>query len=114
MAAGGVARHRSARDRHWLARPFGRRRLRRACEQRRGVVPRPERTSLHRRDAAHPHAPASDDARRGRLLLQRRGHRGRWERAYGAGVTRSPPEEPWFNPIAEFLGPAYLRNAFTT
>jgi SAM-dependent methyltransferase len=23
------------------------------------------------------------------------------------------PDGPWFNPIAEFLGPAYLRNAFT-
>jgi cyclopropane fatty-acyl-phospholipid synthase-like methyltransferase len=28
-------------------------------------------------------------------------------------VTRTPPDGPWFNPIAEFLGPAYLRNAFT-
>lgn len=24
-----------------------------------------------------------------------------------------PPDDPWFNPLAEFLGPAYLRNAFT-
>ncbi|MGZ4677087.1 MAG: hypothetical protein ACXVKA_08225 [Acidimicrobiia bacterium] len=24
------------------------------------------------------------------------------------------PEGPWFNEIAGFLGPAYLRNAFTT
>ena len=24
-----------------------------------------------------------------------------------------PPDGPWFNPLAEFLGPAYLRNAFT-
>jgi SAM-dependent methyltransferase len=24
-----------------------------------------------------------------------------------------PPQGAWFNPIAEFLGPAYLRNAFT-
>src|SRR5262245_14293225 len=23
------------------------------------------------------------------------------------------PDEPWFNPVAEFLGSAYLRNAFT-
>jgi len=23
------------------------------------------------------------------------------------------PDGPWFNPVAEFLGPAYLRNAFT-
>jgi SAM-dependent methyltransferase len=29
-------------------------------------------------------------------------------------VSDAPaPESPWFNPIAEFLGPAYLRNAFT-
>jgi hypothetical protein len=24
-----------------------------------------------------------------------------------------PPERDWFNPVAEFLGTAYLRNAFT-
>lgn len=27
--------------------------------------------------------------------------------------TPSVPEGPWFNPLAEFVGPAYLRNAFT-
>jgi SAM-dependent methyltransferase len=26
---------------------------------------------------------------------------------------RDPPEEPWFDELARFLGPAYLRNAFT-
>ena len=30
-----------------------------------------------------------------------------------AGVAETPPTGAWFNPIAEFLGPAYLRNAFT-
>ena len=29
-----------------------------------------------------------------------------------AGVV-DPPPEAWFNPVARFLGPAYLRNAFT-
>jgi len=30
-------------------------------------------------------------------------------------VSETPPAPsgPWFNPVAEFLGPAYLRNAFT-
>jgi SAM-dependent methyltransferase len=28
-------------------------------------------------------------------------------------VQQPSPSGPWFNPIAEFLGPAYLRNAFT-
>ena len=27
--------------------------------------------------------------------------------------TPAAPDGPWFNPIARFLGPAYLRNAFT-
>jgi hypothetical protein len=30
-------------------------------------------------------------------------------------VTGVPPGDPhWFDAVAEFLGPAYLRNAFTT
>jgi len=28
-------------------------------------------------------------------------------------VTPKPPRPDWFNPIAAFLGAAYLRNAFT-
>jgi SAM-dependent methyltransferase len=28
-------------------------------------------------------------------------------------VTSTPPDGPWFNEVADFLGPAYLRNAFT-
>jgi len=28
-------------------------------------------------------------------------------------VTDGPPDGAWFNPVAEFLGTAYLRNAFT-
>ena len=28
-------------------------------------------------------------------------------------MTTSGPDGPWFNAVAEFLGPAYLRNAFT-
>ncbi|MCI0633966.1 MAG: class I SAM-dependent methyltransferase [Actinobacteria bacterium] len=28
-------------------------------------------------------------------------------------MTPKPDQRDWFNPIAEFLGPAYLRNAFT-
>jgi len=28
-------------------------------------------------------------------------------------TAAQPPRDAWFNPIAEFLGPAYLRNAFT-
>ena len=27
--------------------------------------------------------------------------------------VKPAPDSPWFNPLAEFLGPAYLRNAFT-
>lgn len=29
------------------------------------------------------------------------------------GVPAEAPNGPWFNPLASFLGPAYLRNAFT-
>jgi hypothetical protein len=29
-------------------------------------------------------------------------------------MADAAPTGAWFNPIAEFLGPAYLRNAFTT
>jgi hypothetical protein len=30
------------------------------------------------------------------------------------GDPPAVPSGPWFNPVAEFLGRAYLRNAFTT
>lgn len=30
-----------------------------------------------------------------------------------AGPAGAPPSGAWFNPLARFLGPAYLRNAFT-
>jgi len=30
-----------------------------------------------------------------------------------SGGAGAPPESPWFDGIADFLGPAYLRNAFT-
>ena len=64
----------------------------------------------------------------GRLLtgpsawpLDPEGSRTVWHRHDEASPTvvtlttslRVPARDPWFNPIAEFLGPAYLRNAFT-
>jgi len=34
-------------------------------------------------------------------------------RACEPAAMEQPPEGPWFNALADFLGPAYLRNAFT-
>jgi len=44
--------------------------------------------------------------------MQRRPERGSRANRTVAGVT-GPDAKDWFNPVAEFLGTAYLRNAFT-